>query len=368
MKIAFFGLKQAFDYFQIGGTESFVRRLSSEFLERGIDVDYVLYGESVPRELNHAGINLKYLKSFEDVLSLLKNEKYDHIITIYLLSKDRLRYALFRKRANKSTSFHFVYFGWPDSFIKRKLYFAEARLFSYNGKLFCISKRQYEYVSKWTDNAIYLLPPVPDNYFLKPEEKPVNEKIRITFLGRIDLGKGINEVIEIFNALKDDDRFECSIYGIYLPEHKESLKIHNRLKNQKEIKYIEVDRQKYSLAVDVFVRNIFKETDIFIQPYQRLSSTIDTPLLLLETMASLCAVITKPFGNIPDIYGKSKFLISPERFVQDTIKLLKNISFNDLIKERKRIYEQNLRLNFNSENIAEIFLQSLNREEYHGKY
>jgi hypothetical protein len=38
---------------------------------------------------------------------------------------------------------------------------------------------------------------VPESYFLKPEEKPDKEKIRLTFLGRIDPGKGINEVIEI---------------------------------------------------------------------------------------------------------------------------------------------------------------------------
>jgi len=359
MKIAFFGLKQAFDYFQIGGTESFVRRLAANFIAKGIELDYVLYGDPLPRELNQNGINLNYFRTFEDALSFLENRKYEHVITIYLLPKDRLKYGLFRKKSSKSIVFHFVYFGWPDSLLKRRLYFAEARLFPYNGKLFCISKRQYEYVSKCVNSAVYLLPPVPENFFLQPDEKPVNDKIKVTFLGRIDPGKGINEVIEIFSALKDDYRFECSIYGIHIPEHKESLKIHNWLKNQKEIKYIEVERQKYSAAVEDFVRNIFKETDIFIQPYQRLSSTIDTPLILLETMASLCAVITKPFGNIPDIYGKSNFLIPPERFVPDTIELLKSVTFDDLFAERKRVYEQNRNLNFVAGAAAERFINAI---------
>jgi glycosyltransferase involved in cell wall biosynthesis len=360
MGIAFFGLKQAFDYFQIGGTESFVRRLSINFLKKGIEVDYILYGASVPRELNHAGINLKYIKSFEDALSFLKKAKYEHIITIYLLPKDRLRYAFFRKIKGKSCSFHFVYFGWPDSSIKRKLCFAEARLFPYNGRLFCISKRQYQYVSNWARNAVYILPPVPESYFLKPEGKPVNEKIKVSFLGRIDPGKGINEVTEIFDGLIKNDRFECSIYGIHIPEDKESFEIHNRLKKQKEIKYIEVDRQKYSSAVEDFVRNILKETDIFIHPYQKLSSTIDTPLLLLEAMASLCAVIMKPFGNIPDIYGKSRFLVSPKRFVQDAIKLLHSVSNDDLVKERKRVYAQNKNLNFIGDAVAKRFINAIN--------
>jgi hypothetical protein len=50
-------------------------------------------------------------------------------------------------------------------------------------------------------------------------------------------------------------------------------------------------------------------------------------------MASLCAVITKPFGNIPDIYGESNFLIQPQIFVQETIKLLQGISFDTLANE-----------------------------------
>ncbi|MBE0427873.1 MAG: glycosyltransferase family 4 protein [Nitrospirae bacterium] len=360
MKIVFLSLKQALDYFQIGGTESFARRLSNGLIQKGIEVDYILYGDKENRELiSNQGITLKYFKSFDGVLNAIYG-RYDHIVTIYLLPKDRLKYAIFRRSNTKSTSFHFIYFGWPDSTIKRSLYFSEARFFPYNGKLFCISQRQYKYVSRWADNAVYLLPPVPEDYFLKPEEKPVNDMIKITFLGRIDQGKGINEVIEIFNALRDKDKFECSIYGIHIPEHRESLKIHNRLRNQKEIKYIEVDRQKYSPAVDDFVKNILKETDIFIQPYQRLSSTIDTPLLLLEAMASLCVVVTKPFGNIPDVYGKGKFLVYPENFSANAIELLKNITSEDLGEERKRLYEQNLSLNYKAADVAKRFVDALN--------
>lgn len=358
-KICFFGSYQAFNYHHIGGTESFVRRLSTELTKKDIGVDYIFYGGRENKELEFSGIRLNYFELFNDALTVVEKREYEHVITIYLLLKDRIKYALFRKNKNKSIRFHFVHFGWPDSIIKRTLYFSEARLFPYNGKLICISKRQYDYVSRWSKNAVYLLPPVPESYFLRPDEKPTNEKIKVTFLGRIDPGKGINEVIEIFKALKVNDRFECSIYGIHIPEQKKSLEIHNWLKNQKNIKYVEVERQRYSPAVDEFVGNILKETDIFIQPYQKLSSTIDTPLLLLEAMASLCALITKPFGNIPDIYGKSRFLIHPDNFIVDAIQLLKNITYQDLIEERKRIYDQNLRLNFKSENIGKRFVDAI---------
>ncbi len=361
MRIAFIGLKNSFDFNHIGGVESFVRRLAVQMAQQGNDVDYILYGDKENREISlQPGLHLRYFKSFKEALDAIKG--YDHVVAIYLLPKDRLQYAFFRKRNSKSTSFHFIYFSWPDSLLKRKLYFYEARLAPWNGKLFCISQRQYDYIGRWAKDPVHILPPVPENYFLKPEEKPNNDKIQITFLGRIDPGKGIKEVIEIFNALKTDDRFKCSIYGIHLPEHRESVEIHNRLKNQHAITYIEVDRRKYSPSVESFAGNVLKEADIFIQPYKRLSSTIDTPLLLLEAMASLCAVITKPFGNIPDLYGKSSFIINPENFVQDTIKFLKSISFDDLTKEQKRIYEENKKLNFSTESVTNKFVNAIKEQ------
>lgn len=358
MKTVFLGLKQAFDYFQIGGVESFVRRVAVQMVQEGNEVDYVLYGDKENREISpHPGLRLRCFKSFKDALDAIKG--YDHVVAIYLFPKDRLKYALFRKRNCKSAVFHFIYFSWPDSSLKRKLYFSEARLVPYNGKLLCISKRQYDYVSKWAKNSVHIIPPVPESYFLKPEEKPVNDRIEVTFLGRIDPGKGINEVVKIFDALKSNDKFRCSIYGIHLPEQRESVEIHNRLKNQNEITYIEIDRQNYSPSVEDFVGDILKGTDIFIQPYQRLSSTIDTPLLLLEAIASVCTVITKPFGNITDFYGKNRFLIGPENFIHDAIELLKNISVVNLIEERKKIYEKNINLNFTSEAVSRSFLDAI---------
>lgn len=359
MKIAFLGFKDALDYFHIGGVESFLRRLSSNLIQNGDMVYYICYGSKEEKEVSpRHGLALKYFQSFKDALDAM-GRQYDHVIPVYLQRKDRLQFISFRRKYSKDVHFHFIYFGWPNSLMKRKLYFSEARLFPYNGKLFCISQRQYEYVMKWAQNANFIFPPVPEDYFLKSQDKPHNHKLKITYLGRIDPGKGTNEAIDIFKSLMDSGKFEFSIYGIHISEHSESLEVHNRLKKYKEIRYIEVDRQKYSPEVDDFVRDILKETDVFIQPYHKLSSAIDTPLLLLEAMASLCAVITKPLGNIPDIYGKSKFLIQPRNFVRDTIELLKHISSEDLEKERERIYQVNNLLNFSSANVSKRFINAL---------
>ncbi|MFX0132365.1 MAG: glycosyltransferase [Candidatus Hodarchaeota archaeon] len=360
MKLAFLGTIKSFNYYQIGGTESFIRRLASYILQKGNEVDYILYGAEENRELTTScGLTLNYLRSFEHALDAISHN-YDHVITIYLFPKDRLKYALFRKKNNELITFHFIYFSWPNLSIKRKLYFSEARFFPYNGKLFCISKRQYEHVIQWSKNAVYILPPIPESYFLKPREKPNNEKINVTFLGRVDPSKGINEIIEICKALKNNNRFECCIYGIHIPEDKKSLEIHNWLKNQEEIKYIEVDRRRYSPMVEDFVGRVLKKTDVFAQFYQKLSSTIDTPMLLLEAMASLCAVITKPFGNIPDVYGYSKFTFDKKNFIPNVIDFLNIISIEEIVKERERIYRQNKKLNFKAKKIGSQFMKAIN--------
>jgi hypothetical protein len=68
MKIAFFGLKRAFDFFQIGGTESFVRRLSLESAKKDAEVDYILYGDGKNKDTECSGINLNYCASFDKAL------------------------------------------------------------------------------------------------------------------------------------------------------------------------------------------------------------------------------------------------------------------------------------------------------------
>lgn len=358
MKIAFLGLKQAFDYFQIGGTETFVRRFATQILHQGIHVDYILYGNKRNKELTPmSGLNLRYFKLFQDALDVVE-EQYDHILTIYLLPRHRVKYALFRRKNDNSLPFHFIYFGWPCSLIRRKLYFSEARVFPYNGKLFCISKRQYEYLTTWAKNVTYLLPPVFENCFLNPKDKPINNKIKLTYLGRIDLDKGIKEVITVFNALKNCDKFECCICAIPQPAEKRSLQINNWLRKQEDIKYIEIDKEKYTIEVERIANNILRQTDILLLPYKRLSSTIDTPVTLLEAMASMCVVITKPLGNIQDIYGESKFIVPDNDFLSRVMALLETVSIKEITRERQRIHEQNLKLNLKRQNLTDSFLRN----------
>lgn len=360
MKVAFFGLQECFDYFHISGFQSFIRRISSGLVQNGIKIDYILYGSKVSNvvQINH-NWNLRYFIDLKDAIHYMSEIPYEHIIHVRMQSYiDRFNNAFLYKRY-LNARYHYMLFTWPDSNIKRKLLFLEAIVNSRNGTIICVSPRLYKSLKKYVKNVELIFPPVPKNYFLKIEEKPKNKKIKVTFLGVIYPDKGIDEVIKIFLALKDDPKFEFAIYAIYEPRNKNSIEIRNWLKNQNHINYFEVDRYSYTPAVEDMVRALLRDTDIFIQPYRSLGATVDIPLLLLEAMASLCAVITTPLGNIPDVYGNSKFLIETKNSISHIISFLKNISFEEIEKERERIFEQNNKLEFEACKVVQQFIQVL---------
>lgn len=360
MRIAIFNYCKGSDYFNIGGNESLLRRLTAEFVNRGVQVDWLLYGAAVARSVPvREGIQIRYFPDFSSATAALA-DGYDHVITTYILPKDRLGWAKLRRAFVTRSKFHFIYLSWPENSLKRLAYFGEAKLFPYNGQLFCVSRRQYDYMSTWSRNTCFLLPPVSASYFVGSDEKNHSGKIRISFLGRVDLGKGIHDVLEIFRALGQDARYECVIYGIHFPFDRESVSLHKRLLSEPGVTYVPLDRQEYSPSVERFVQGVLRDTDIFLQPYQRLSSTIDTPLLLLEAMASLCVVITKPFGNIPDVYGNSHYLIGSRGFPAKALEIIRSVTWEEIKKERIRIARVNSIIDFRAAAVANRFLSCVN--------
>lgn len=358
MKIAFFGRHGSFDHGHIGGTNSLVRRLSTEIVRRWhSQVDYVLYGQAA-REITHLpGLRSRYYRTLNEALDVLT--EYDHVITIYLPPKDLLTYMHFRATHRRKNQFHMLYQIWPEFAVKRELMFALNRLIPDNGRSFAISPRLVHRVKHWDRQAVLLWPPVPQHYFVPLSQKPSSDKIHVTFLGRIDIGKGVLETIDIFNALADCSEVELAFYGIYWESDPTAVQLHHQLSEQKRFPYMPIKFTNYSDQIDEMVRSVLYDTDIFIQPYRKLSSTIDTPLLILEAMASLCAVITKPYGDIPYIYGKSPCLIDSQGLCEQAIKLI--LSAKEwLPSERERIKRQNKSLHFDAPSVAERFVDALN--------
>jgi len=353
LKIAFFGLWPAFNHEHIGGTNSIIRRLSVCLKARGDDIAFVYYGcQTNKNEMGENGIKIIYCKNVSDSLKVLSNG-FDHVLSIYLLPKDRLSYVFFRKINSHKIHFHHLYLSWNESHLKRQLMFAEARLFPYNGTLFCISPRIQRYVSVWAHSAKLLLPPVPASYFLTPTQKSNSDKIRVTYCGRVDAGKGILEVVDLFKVLENNN-IKTRIYGFPWGHKPETMALHNRLLTDLADSYEPIEYEHWNPQVDEKLNKILQETDILLLPYRKLSSTVDTPLLLLEGMANLCAIISPNLGDIHHLYGTSIFNLADKWRPDIVLKLIENAA-KYLPEERERLYKQNNTKNYVDNNIGNIF-------------
>jgi len=360
MNLAFFGRYGVFEYFRIGGLESFNRRLAVGLARLGHQVDFILYGAPTSYVKSaDANITLHYLETLSKALQFLVGEKkYDHILTFYLPPTDRLSYLYFRLLHRHQCCFHQIVFNWPDSLFKRKGMFIDARLYPFNGRLLCISPRQFRYARQWCPRSTLLLPPVPESYFIEPDAKPRHEKVQVTYIGRTEAGKGIEDVIQLFTHLKDCPQVNLTIHGFHHKSMPASVKTHEWLSQQQEIRYSYTPFESYSLAVDDNLRQTLKSTDILLLPYRKLSSTIDTPLLLLEGMASLCTIVTRKLGNIPEIYGPGPFLFAEPSEIANMAGQIE-VAPSLLDQEQKRIFRQNQLLGFNLNNTVERLVDAL---------
>lgn len=355
MKIAFFGNRNYFDYYKIGGFESFVRRIALELISNGNEVHYILYNAQKENELEvFPNLILKYFTNYGDAINSVSKE-YRFLIDVWIDKPHRIHFLNFCKALYPEIQCIYLWLNFPDSFYKRILKLMELKCFSLYGRAVCISPRQYKYVKKVIRDIIFIFPPVPEDYFLTPAEKPVNKRIKVVYLGELTPMKYIEEVIQLFNWLRNDTRFKCIIYGTYDPRNKNSVEIHNFLKSQNFVEYIHIPKEKYSPKVDELVKKVLKETDIFIQPYKSLVNTLDTPLLLLEAMASLCVVVTTPIGSISEIYGKSQFLIDKANFLESVKNLFNNLTYKQILYERRRIFNRNQELKFNLKDVYKTF-------------
>lgn len=358
MKIVFLALNNTFDFSQIGGTDSYMRRLINSVLEfcPRAKITCCFYG-SDRCEQNDIKPRLESVRvhSFHDALQYLSALQPDNVIATYIHPRDRLTFAWFRK-LNKDIRFHNIVFFYPQGRLKRYIKFLEYWFCPYNGKLFCVSNRQYDSLKAITDSVVYLPPIIPEDYFVDIGDKEENQILQVTFLGRLDPHKGIKETIKLFDDLRCDKRFNCTIYGIHIRSDVESYRMHQWLNAQDKIKYIEVDRKSYSTDTEQMVKNVLRQTDIFVQPYATLDSTVDAPLLLLEAMASLCLVLSTAVGDVSTLYGNSSYVLEREKFIAGANTLLKSLSLADLHAERKRIMQMPILKEVRSGVIVKRFL------------
>jgi hypothetical protein len=75
-------------------------------------------------------------------------------------------------------------------------------------------------------------------------------------------------------------------------------------------------------------------------------------------MASLCAVMTKPLGDMPSLYGPSPFILEGPVAMAKMVKQLQN-SPELLIKERQRIFQRNAELDFSTLQVTARLIRAL---------
>jgi glycosyltransferase involved in cell wall biosynthesis len=338
--------------------QSYVRRLGLELARRGHPVDFLIHEAGRREDVQPSpGIRLRYFVSLADSLAELSSGSYSDIVRVWFASTDRLAFLrhLWSPGA-RPRPHHYVWFVVSDSPAKRLLGMLEGLATSRGGQFFCVSPRQWRSARRWTRKASLLLPPVPEVFFLRPDQKPVRWPLRITFLGVLHPDKGVHEVIRLFEALRGDPRFECSLYATHDPTDRAQVALHERFLEHEGLHYRPMEPRPWSPSMETEVQAVLAETDVFVQPFQSLQNTVDTPLLVLEAMASLCVVLTTPIQSIPELYGNRRFLFPYGQFVERAIEVIQGLDETALSEERARIHLRNQELGFAAADVADRFL------------
>ena len=295
MKICFFGWKRAFDYFQIGGTESYVRRLASGLVELGHEVTYAMYGASkretvLPEDLN---ATLFYEPGFDDALRQLQGRDFELVVSIYLHPKYRPGFFLFRKRLKSRTHFSTILFSPFRS--KTKWILGSMDLNSYDS-VFAVSDRISEQIARMGVKSIVLPPPVTDVFFEAAEKRTPDPDglIRVGYIGRADYGKGFDIAVDIMRSL-DKSKYSPSIMTYSWPEKDYEIRPDDF--HDWGIKLEKTRYETYSNKIEKNVADFLKVNDIMLFPFRTLDTTIDVPLSVIEAAVAGCKVF------IPDHIG-----------------------------------------------------------------
>lgn len=359
--LSFFGHKTAFDYHNIGGTDSIVRRLSNVLARQGkADVSLVTYGHSSssPPERHERALVSIRRRTLDEALTSLATR--DHVISVYLPPLDRLRFSFLRKATAPGTTYHSLFCSWPASRFKRSLMLAEARLQPFNGHCFGVSPRLAAKLQALTPRSALLYPPVDERYFRPPEALPgaSSPPLRVSYVGRLDEGKGIAAVLELFSKLSSREDVELLLCGIRWPGDRKAKALHDRLARQREFRYISHDFSSHSDTIDSKVARLLRQTDILVLPYKHTHSTIDAPLLILEAIAAVTPVLTRRLGAISTIYGEGAFYLPRRRTVEAAMaRILDAAAW--LPAERARLLEQRSHLSFDSASVAALLAAKL---------
>lgn len=302
MKIGFIALNETFDFNQIGGTDSYMRRLSISLVEKGHKIDWLFYNSEINSIENKKGISIIRYKKFSDLKNYILNIKYEKLIICYIMPTERIR-IFFIKLLNRRLQFYNLIFFYPDTLLKKLIRLIEIKFNQYKGVI-TVSKRSFKFYNNFCKNTILIYPIIPNKYFEIGRERIANKlvkvkekKLPVIFIGRLDPKKGINTVLKLIHDKDLKEIIDWTISGIIIDTDEGNIDARNKLKKIKDINFIFNKRSKYSIQIEKKVCELLKKNIIFIQPYENLLTTVDLPLLILEAQAAGCILLT----TLPEI-------------------------------------------------------------------
>jgi glycosyltransferase involved in cell wall biosynthesis len=360
--VYFLDSSRSLHFDKIGGTNSIVRRVAKHLsYENNTKVILLDISKNNCKYCIEDG-NIEYIK-FRNIYAVIKylhNISNKHVVDIYLGRLDRILYGIFRVLLSNNIESK-LYTSWPDGFVKRLISFSDSYIFRYSGKLYCVSNRQVKYLNNRKEKkAKLLLPPVPNSYYISVASLKSRTNT-IVWVGRLDYGKGADIVFKIIEKLSASQDYNFKILA-HTINNKNSVLIPESIRQLDNVNIKEIGYSEHSSIIEKEVGLCFREADVFISPYRFLSSTIDTPMLIQEAMASLCAVVTMDFPGIGWLYGSNQYLVAHDVCSENLanefcIKI--NQLMDSLEDEQERISHHLDCLKFSSREVASQFISDI---------
>ncbi len=336
------------DFRRIGGTQSLVRNWTNIFLAKGWKVDVYTTGAQT-EEILQLKPNLRsiYCRNSYEAFKKIDKHKFNILLGVgaplplHILSQ----YYYFLKWILRRVHFIHIFHKYPplseNPFLR---WLQSGYLKCVYDVIVAVSPRIVDALKSSGINAHLMLPPIPKKFYFTKNEKidekqkeKLDKKVVISYIGRVSPDKGIESVIRAFKKIRNIKKVVVKIYGLYNPKITSSLNLHRYLTQENEIEYKAMNylRNKYSEKSENDIISLLKITDIIVLPFHTLSETVDSPLLLLESMASLCIPVASDIGDIQFILQDSHLLIKKEENLYDALAYL--IKENKLEEKQRHI-------------------------------
>ena len=352
--IAFAGHKESINFHKIGGTDAIIRRFSN-YLSLNSSVYIFTYGSLIESRVEISpNILIINFITIDTMLNYIESNKISNIFCIYIKPFDRIKILLRRLGKSKSV-YHTIITVHNEKAWKRWALFIES-IITYNGYKCCVSDRITQKVLVLTRKAVTLYPPVDDSFFVK-KERNNNKKIRIAYMGRLDYGKGADIAIEYFKKSNlSKDQYEFFVYSYPWENDKFSMKLHVELKKQSQITYVEASLNQNN---DTKLKESIDDVDVFLLPYRFMTSTVDTPLVILEVAARGKEVITtslEPLLSLTKVGIPIDFInIDSEDFFSDLDLLLKDKS--ELETDKEKAMEISIKKHYHTSTLSNLIIK-----------